>query len=59
MNEEYYCKSKTIADYLIKNGSILLRKESQKDGTVYVFVKNQELLDNVVLWEQKRKKVLF
>lgn len=59
MNDEYYCKSRMIADYLIKNGSILLRKENNKDGLVYVFVKDQELLDNIALWEQKRQKVLF
>lgn len=59
MDDEYYCKSKIIADYLIKNGSVLLRKEKQKDGTVYIFIKDQMLLDNIELWQEKRQKVLF
>ena len=34
MKKEFYCKGNQLANYLIKNGSVLLRTENKKGSVI-------------------------
>lgn len=59
MNDVFYCKSKRLADYLVKNGSKLVNSEFQKGKKVFVFVKDESIDKGLALWEANKKRWLF
>lgn len=59
MNNEFNCKGKQLADYLVKHGFKLLRIDNVKGCNVFVFEQNDFINDVVDKWEANKKKWLF
>ena len=59
MNNEFNCKGKQLADYLVKNGFELLRVDNVKGSNVFVFEQNDSINDAIDKWEENKKKWLF
>lgn len=59
MNNEFNCKGKQLADYLVKNGFELLRVDNVKGFNVFVFEQNDSINDAIDKWEENKKKWLF
>lgn len=59
MNNEFNCKGKQLADYLMKNGFELLRVDNVKESKVFVFEQNDSINDAIDKWEANKKKWLF
>ena len=59
MNNEFNCKGKQLADYLMKNGLELLRVDNVKGSKVFVFEQNDSINDAIDKWEANKKKWLF
>lgn len=60
--DEFYCKNKQIANYLVKHGSNLLRIEKSKkfdNILIFVFEKDDTIERNLDQWESNKKKCLF
>lgn len=58
-NEFFYCKSKRLADYLIKHGSIFVGNDEYEGSIVHVFIKDDSINKNLDKWELDVKKCLF
>lgn len=59
MNKEFYCKSKQISSYLIKNGSRLIRTEKDKGLIVFVFDYDDSIDKNLKQLESEKNRYLF
>lgn len=59
MKKEFYCKGNQLANYLIKNGSVLLRTENKKGSVVYVFEYDESIDRNIDQYETDKRKWLF
>ena len=59
MNNEFNCKGKQLADYLVKNGFELLRVDNVKGYKVFVFEQNDSINDAIDKWEANKRKWLF
>ena len=59
MNNEFNCKGKQLADYLVKNGFELLRIDNVEGSKVFVFEQNDSINDVIDKWEANKKKWLF
>lgn len=59
MNNEFNCKSKQIADYLVKNGSKLLRIDKVEGLNVYVFEHDETIGKNIDRFKALRQKCIF
>lgn len=53
--KEFNCKSKQIADYLIKHGSKLLRV----DNGIFIFKYDGSIDNNLEQWKIDYKKCMF
>lgn len=55
MNYLFVCKSKRLANYLIENGSSLIRIDTDqkaKGFLVFLFKKNKKLNENLKKWDE-------
>lgn len=59
MSEEFYCKGKSLADYLIANGSNLIRVDKENGIVVFVFKKDQTIEQNIAKYEETLNKCMF
>ena len=59
MNNEFNCKGKQLADYLVKNGFKLLRVDNVEGSKVFVFEQNDSINDVIDKWEANKRKWLF
>lgn len=59
MGNEFCCKGKQLADYLIKNGSKLIRTEFLNGCRSYVFENDESIEENLAQWEIARNRSLF
>lgn len=59
MSKEFNCKGKQLANYLVKEGSKLLRTERSDGSVVFVF-EYDDYIDKIIgEWETNKKKWLF
>lgn len=59
MTREFHCKGKRLADYLVKNGSKLIKVEFVKGRKSYVFEYDDSIDKNIEKWENAKKRCLF
>lgn len=60
--ELFCCKGKRLANYLIKNGSHLIRIDKDKNAKgflVFIFEKDKTIERNLNNWENEKRKILF
>ena len=58
-NELFYCKSKRLANYLEKHGSIFIGEDEHEGTIMYVFVNDYSINKNIDKWEADMKRCLF
>ena len=59
MDKEFKCKSISIANYLMTNGSVLIRRECENGEVVFVFKYDDTIDDNVASWEFMLNRCMF
>lgn len=59
MKSEFNCKGKQLADYLVKNGSTLLRTENKRGAIVHVFEYDDTIDKNIEQWKLDKKRCMF
>ena len=59
MDKEFRCNGKRLADYLIKNGSKLIKTEFVNGCKAYVFEYDESIDENLERWEVAKKRCLF
>lgn len=59
MKNVFYCKGKRLADYLKKNGAILVDTEFSKGRRVFIFQHDESVDKALAMWEADKKKWLF
>lgn len=57
--KEFLCKSRLMSDYLINNGSILIRIQKECGSPVFVFEYDDTIDKNINSFEENRRKCLF
>lgn len=55
----FYCKSKRLANYLIKHGSVFIETGEYKGYFAYIFVDDDSINANLDKWKADMKKCLF
>lgn len=55
----FECESKQIADYLVEHGSKLIDVDRYDGKTVYVFVHDDTIEENLDAWESNFAKSMF
>lgn len=58
----FCCKSKRLANYLIENGSQIIRidtDQKNKDFLVFIFKKNEKLDNNLKKWKVDKETYLL
>ena len=59
MNEEFRCKSKSIANYFVVNGSRLLREEFENGEIVFIFKYDETIDANLASWQFMLNRCMF
>ena len=59
MVKEFCCKGKRLANYLIENGSKLIKEEFIKGSKSYIFEYDESIDKNLEQWEIAKKRCLF
>ena len=59
MSKEFNCKGKQLANYLVNEGSKLLRTERSDGSVVFVFEYDDSIDKIIGEWETNKKKWLF
>lgn len=59
MVKEFCCKGRQLADYLIKNGSKLIKEEFIKGSKSYIFEYDESIDKNLEQWGIAKKRCLF
>ena len=57
--DNFICKSKNLADYLIKHGSILISSYRKNGKCVFEFEYDNTIDENLELWETNKSRCLF
>ena len=59
MNEVFYCKGRRLANFLISNGSKIIRIDKEDGLFIFVF-EYDDLIDvNIKKWEANLKRCYF
>lgn len=58
-NSIFCCKSKRLADYLIKHGSVFIKSDNRDGVLVYLFENDDSINDNIVKWESDMSRCMF
>lgn len=59
MKKEFNCKGRQLANYLIKNGSTLLRTENKGGAVIHVFEYDDTIDRNIEQYEINKNRCLF
>lgn len=59
MKTEFACKGKRLYEYLINNGSKMIRKDIVEGSPVYVFEYDESIEKNINQFEALKKRCLF
>lgn len=59
MKDVFYCKSKRLADYLVKHGSKLINNEFQKGRKIWIFANDDSIEQGLASYEANKKRWLF
>lgn len=57
--KEFSCKGNRLADYLMANGSRLLRVDCVKGVSIFVFEYDDSIDRNIDEWESFQKRAFF
>lgn len=58
-NSIFYCKSKRLADYMIKHGSKFIGNDNIEGKLVYLFENDESINDNIAKWESDTNRCMF
>ena len=57
--DNFICKSKKLADYLVSHGSILICSYRDNGKNVFEFKYDDTIDENLELWETNKSRCLF
>lgn len=59
MNEIFYCKGRRLANFLISNGSKIIRIDKEDGVFIFVFEYDGSIDANIKKWEANLKRCYF
>jgi hypothetical protein len=59
MNEVFYCKGRRLANFLISNGSKIIRIDKEDGLFIFVFEYDDSIDVNIKKWEANLKRCYF
>lgn len=59
MNDVFYCKGRRLANFLLNNGSKIIRIDQEEGTFIFVFEYDESIDSNVEKWEANLKRCYF
>lgn len=59
MSDVFYCKGRRLANFLLNNGSKIIRIDKEEDTFVFVFEYDESIESNIEKWEANLKRCYF
>lgn len=59
MNDVFYCKGRRLANFLISNGSKIIRIDKKEGEFVFVFEYDESIDSNITKWKANLKRSYF
>ena len=59
MNDVFYCKGRRLANFLLSNGSKIVRIDKEEGEFIFVFEYDDSIDWNIEKWEANLKRCYF
>lgn len=59
MNDVFYCRGRRLANFLLDNGSKIIRIDKEEGSFVFVFEYDESIESNIEKWEANLKRCYF
>lgn len=59
MNDVFYCKGRRLANFLLSNGSNIIRIDKEEGVFIFVFEYDDSIDANIKKWEANLKRCYF